>query len=149
VPTQLHPSIIAQPLINKEKEKEKELRDKEHASTSNPNIEAVESVEIDDSDSIIPDRKEIQNTNDTLTKLENEKTQVDKPPEISKRRTSRRLQMIADQEPYDVIQDLNTLKCNININIAQLLDLSPKVKAKLMQGLKFEKNQTKISDAQV
>jgi len=38
--------------------------------------------------------------------------------------------MIANQEPYDVLKDLNGLKCNINI--AQLLDISPKVKSKLM-----------------
>ena len=144
-PKQLHPSIIAQPLINKEKEKEKELRDKERASTSNPNIETVETVEIDESDPIILDSEENKNSNDTLTKLINEKTKVDKPPGTSKQRTPRRLQMIANQEPYDVLKDLNSLKCNINI--AQLLDLSPKVKSKLMQGLKFEKDHTKISGA--
>ena len=116
-PKQLHPSIIAQPLINKEKEKEKELRDKERASTSNPNIETVETVEIDDSDPIILDSEENKNTNNTLTKLVNEKIKVDKPPGTSKQRTPRRLQMIANQEPYDVLKDLNSLKCNISILI--------------------------------
>jgi len=85
VPKQLHPSIIAQPSINKEKEKEKEIQDKERASTSNSSIEAIEMVEIDDSDPIILDSEENKNTNtnNTLTKLVNEKRKVNKTSETS------------------------------------------------------------------
>jgi len=40
--SQIHPSILTQPLINKEKEKEKELRDKERGNTSKKQVYTIE-----------------------------------------------------------------------------------------------------------
>ena len=152
--TQIHPSILAQPLIDKEKEKEKEIRDQERAS---PQENQIDMIEIDDpevtvsssqketTDQAKADSPEKLTTNQTITNLLKEKVAVDKPAETSLPRVPRIIKMIADQKPYDIIEDLNTIKCNITL--AQLLDISPKVKAKVMQGLKFKKDQTKISGA--
>ena len=142
-PSQIHPSIIAQPLINKEKNKKKEIRDKERASTSEF---PVETIEIDEMESDINNQDESKEntTNQTLSKLVKE--HANNKPTVSKSpRVQRIIQMIADQKPYNAIEDLNNIKCNITL--AQLLDVSPKVKAKVMQGLKFEKDKMKISGA--
>ena len=144
--SQIHPSILTQPLINKEKEKEKELRDKERANTSK---RQVKTIEIDKSETnniidITSNNTPDNTTEQTLTKLVNDK--IKNKSSITKTaRVPRILQMIANQKPYDVIEDLNNIKCNITL--AQLLDVSPKVKTKVIQGLKFEKDQTKISGA--
>ena len=152
--TQIHPSIMAQPLIDKEKEKEKEIRNHERAKMVE---NQVDMIEIDDPEVIVSDSKkgtiaqtkvdssEKPTTNQTITNLMKEKVAADKSAEKPLPRVPRIIKMIADQKPYDIIEDLNSIKCNITL--AQLLDISPKVKAKVMQGLKFEKDQTKISGA--
>lgn len=133
---QIHPSIMTQPLINKEKDKEKEIRDKERASTSEPPVEIIEVEEIEPNIHTQNENKETT-ANQTLKKLvkgsTNNNSMVSKSPRVQKI-----IQMIADQKSYDVIEDLNNIKCNITL--AQLLDVSPKVKAKVMQSLKFEKD---------
>ena len=60
-------------------------------------------------------------------------------------RTLRNIKMCKDQEEYDVLQDLNETKCNISFG--QLLNVSPKVRSQVSQGLKLEKPEKKIIGA--
>jgi len=60
-------------------------------------------------------------------------------------RIPRRIQMKTDCDSYDVIKDLNSSNCNITFG--QLLDVAPKIRFQVSQGLKLEKNNTKISGA--
>jgi len=53
--------------------------------------------------------------------------------------------MQTDCDSYDVIKDLNSSNCNITLG--QLLDVAPKIWSQVSQGLKLEKNNTKISSA--
>jgi len=111
--SQIHPSILTQPLINKEKEKEKELRDKERGNTSK---KQVYTIEIDESETnniidITSDNTPDNKTEQTLTKLVNDK--INKSSTTKTARVPRILQMIANQKPYDVIENLNNIKCNI------------------------------------
>ena len=139
--TQLHPSIMAQPRIEKEKRIEKELRDKERANTST-------SVE-NNKNSIVniineETSQEGNNSKQTLNKLIQEKSS-EKSTEIMPTRIPRRIQMQTDCDSYDVIKDLNSSNCNITFG--QLLDVAPKIRSQVSQGLKLEKNNTKISGA--
>jgi len=168
-PNQIHPSIIAQPSINKEKAIEKELRDKERAESSNSS--SSKQVEINpDSDIELIDVEEdnlnasnsteheptTQNTshsnstkngkgNATLAKLLDDKTNTNKPSEKKSTRIPKKVQMLTEGEEYDILKDLNQMKCNISV--AQLANVAPKIRSQLSHGLRLEKNQTKISGA--
>lgn len=163
-PNQIHPSIIAQPSINKEKAIEKELRDKERAETSTSKqveINSKSEIEIIDvekdnlnSSKLIENEPTLQNisnstknhkNNSTLAKLLNEKTDTNKTPEKGSTKISKKVQMLNDGEEYDILKDLNQMKCNISV--AQLANVAPKVRSQLSHGLRLEKNQTKISGA--
>ena len=137
--SQLHPSIMAQPRI--EKRIEKELRDKERASTSisvennkNSNVNVINEETSQEGNS----SKQI------LNKLIQEKSS-EKSTEIMPTRILRRTQMQADCDSYEVIKDLNSSICNITFE--QLLDVAPEIRSQVSQGLKLEKNNTKISGA--
>ena len=51
--------------------------------------------------------------------------------------------MQTEKEAYNVIDDLNTTKCNITFG--QLMDAAPKIRTQVSQGLRLEKAQPKIS----
>jgi len=164
-PNQIHPSIMSQPNINKEKVIEKGLRDKERASSSNSMTpitpESIPDLDIDDfeeenlntstlntnnQENITNHNSTKNNTsNSTLTKLISDRTKSNKPKENKTSRTPRKIQMLADGEEYDVIKDLNQMKCNITV--AQLANAAPKIRTQINQGLKLEKNESKISGA--
>ena len=173
--SQIHPSIMSQPLINLEKQKEKEIRDKERASTSQSPMEItdidlsnrrkekekgkevsdtelaststspIEIVDIDETDHIISNNDENSIPNNTLNKLINDKLKVNKLPGNKIPRVPRKIQMIADHLPYNVIKDLNTTKCNITFG--ELFEVSPKIRSQVAKGLKLEKDSIKIAGA--
>ena len=144
---QIQPSIAAQPSITKAKRKEKEVRDKERARARTPSedqqTDGSEVAEVD-----MPNEETINNTTQTLSKLINDKTKPKDTTEASAAKTFRKIQMQTNWNGYDVIKDLNSIKCNITFG--QLLDVSPKIRSLVSQGLKLEKvekDQTKISGA--
>ena len=134
--TQVHPSIAAQPRIEKEKRKAKELRDKKRASRSNslenqPNSDD-DIIEIE-TDAVSKDK----NTTETLTKLINEKSKNTNSTDTKQVKPQRTIPMQVGSESYNVIEDLKSSKCNITFG--QLFDVSPKVRSLVAQGLKFKK----------
>jgi len=134
--TRVHPSIAAQPRIEKEKRKAKELRDKKRASRSNslenqPNSDD-DIIEIE-TDAVSKDK----NTTETLTKLINEKSKNTNSTDTKQVKPQQTIQMQVGSESYNVIEDLKSSKCNITFG--QLFDVSPKVRSLVAQGLKFKK----------
>jgi len=154
---------MSQPLINLEKQKEKEIRNKEHSSTSESlmkivNIDLsnlrkekevcdtelastshshIEIVDINETDHIIHDNDVNTIPNNTFNKLINEKIKVKTPFGNKISRVPRKIQMIVDHLPYDVTKDLNTTKYNITFR--KLFEMSPKIRSQVEKGLKLEK----------
>jgi len=133
--TQVHPSIAAQPRIEKEKRKAKELRDKKRASS-----DSIENQPNSDGDIIEIETYTVskdKNTTETLTKLINEKSKNTNSTDTKQVKPQRTIPMQVGSESYNVIEDLKSSKCNITFG--QLFDVSPKVRSLVAQGLKFKK----------
>eukprot|EP00833_Pecoramyces_ruminatium_P005983 jgi/Orpsp1_1/1180015/evm.model.c7180000071805.1 len=144
VEKQIHPSILAQPNIQKEKVKEKEIRDRERAETSNiKGKEKVESTKEDDP--ILIDDNVVDKSIPVIEKLTEENNSKSELKESKHIKNSRHIQMMSIGEEYNVINDLNNTKSNITFG--QLFNVSPKVRTQVSQGLKLEKPTTKISGA--
>jgi len=157
--SQIHPSIMTQPLIHKEKEKEKELKEKEIRmigdEQSRSKIKGKEPLSeneaINDDDMIDSGISEDNNTQDTTKSSKELQTlnklvqsqEIDEKPKTS--RISRNIQMINGNEEYDVIKNLNESKCDISF--AQLLNVAPKIRSQVSQGLKLEKPKGNIVGA--
>ena len=85
-------------------------------------------------------------SNETLTKLlEDNSNSTKETNEIKVSKLPRKIQLIENQEEYNVIKDLNKAKCDITFG--QLLNASPKIRSQVSQGLRLEKNKTKITGA--
>ena len=138
---QLHTSFIAQPRNNKEKAKAKEARDKERGSISiEPKIKFnVKSTNKEETTPIInigDDLEDLENLKEieTIEKLMEEGNTEKK---ISTPKVKRKIQMLEDQEEYDVLKDLNNIRCNITFG--QLINSSPQIRSQVSQGLKLVK----------
>ena len=93
-------------------------------------------------------KEDIINTNKKENKLnkdfklpstqlkENKDNEESKTSNSQKNKEEKHITMISDQQRYNIITDLNTL--SPNINFAQLLDLSPKLRAQLTKALKLK-----------
>ena len=125
----LHPSIIANPTIRKEKEKSKLLRNKEILENNKLGTdEGNNNKETNSNTNIVID-------NDTFIGME-------EPLPNNKRTTKipaeRHIKLTTNSEKFDIKNELNTTLCNITLG--QLLDLSPKIRSELSKLLKIEKN---------
>jgi len=131
--TQIHPSILAQPSINKEKQKEKELRDKERGGGNDDMVVSEDSFNEPPSPSV----RNLPKTGNTLEKLS--KTIGNRSENRQERvfRSPRKIQMQKDNQEYNILNDLNSTKCNITFG--QLLDAAPKLRSQVSHGIKLEK----------
>jgi len=145
---QIHPSILTQPNINKEKQNGKELRNmtrvreskEENNNYSSKGKEKVESEDILVIDNEIEDiemnKDNQQNKTNTLEKLISTKTK--ETNNGNTQLVKRNIKMMNNKEPYNIMDDLNNLKSSITIG--QLLNACPKIRSQLTQGLKLEKS---------
>jgi len=134
---------MAQPKITKEKEKE--IRDMEISSPVQDTrmLETNEPIEIDDNNEANNSQTNADTSSSpTLDKLITEKSK-NSSNEPTQPKPPRRIQMLKNKEGYDVIQDLNTTRCNITFG--ELMDVAPKIRTKVAQGIKLEKSNSKIA----
>jgi len=137
---QIHPSIMAQPSINKEKERERELRNKERDLFNTLNSKTKHQSSSQEVMKVNSKESNQQN-NDLFLKIMNNDKNIT-PNKTLKQ--PKKIKMQAGADGYNVIEDLNTTKCNITFG--ELMDVSPKIRSQVSQGLKFDKN-TKIAGA--
>ena len=170
---QIKPSILAQPRIEKEKEIERQIRDNERASNSNTNYSNNHSNDNSNdninNNSLVNDEVIINNVNNDKRKNKNlmkenndnnksivkennkvidlTKVLISKDKDTQKEnkssRVSRKIKMQSGEEEYDILKDLNSAHCNITFG--QLLDAAPKLRYKVSQGIKLDRDQSNIS----
>ena len=113
---ELHPSILTQPTIEKSK---KEAREERRAELK---LKTVDTTDKEDQP-----MEGVQVSREDTNK-----------PRVSKRNLPKHIRLVSGSDPYSIVEDLNGTQAQISI--AQLLDVSPKVKADLVKKLKFEKD---------
>jgi len=126
--SELHPSILAKPRIENAKIEAKEQREEEIlANTKDPPNQKVE----EDTDA--PDKDgDLTMLDETEINLVGKKSNKDK-----------HIKLVSDNAKYDIKEDINNTLANITI--AQLLDISPKVRAEFLKQLRFQKDDPSVN----
>lgn len=162
--SQLHTSIIAQPSISKVKKDAKAEREKEiRSEESNVQDESNEDTMLTDQEEDQEEEPKISNPSpvDTVQRSEGKpdkgkkpmatgklakkdpKPILEPPPnkdnkgKETKPKIQKRVKIINGNPNYNILEDLNNTSAQISF--AQLLNVSPKVRADLVRNLKLEK----------
>ena len=127
---ELHPSIIAQPRIDNVKKKNMAERKEEISSASSATAQEKGKTPEEPPSLVITDED---------TPMLDIKTRTRKTKTVeAKQAIPKHIRLMDDKLNYDLIDDLNNTPANITF--AQLLDVSPKVRAELVKNLKFNKD---------
>ena len=143
----IHPSIIAQPRIETVKKTNKEERLKEINSIKE-NMEVEKKNEKKEDKKYVkkkpkhPDKnpKDPSPMNDNREEIEEliMEEDIQDNKKIKKRSIPKHIKLISNEPSYSIVKDLNSTPANISY--AQLLDVSPKVRADLVKNLKLDKD---------
>jgi len=108
--------------VNNDKEKNKNLMKENNDNNKNSMKENNKVIEL----------TKVLNSKDKDTQEENKSSRV-----------SRKIKMQSGEEEYDILKYLNSAHCNITFG--QLMDAAPKLRYKVSQGIKLDRNQSNIS----
>ena len=87
--------------------------------------------------------KNINNSNIIIDSRNNNTNNQSNNGSNVNKKCPRNLRLMNNVEPYDIIKDINNLKCNISLS--QLVNGSPRYRADPIKGLKLEKNTNVVS----
>ena len=107
---------------------------------SQPSITIEEDNQTKNKEENRPER--VSKPNTTIEEIINAQN-PERPSNLKRTKVHRNIQLVSNVEEYDVAEDFNKTKCNITFG--QLFNAAPKVRAQVTQGLRLEKDSSRIT----